>query len=78
VEANEEYNGNGTARRDKFFLRVLIVFGAIMLGFGAAATILAIWGDASDQIILRVVNAMGSMFTGMLGLAVGYLGGRSS
>ena len=62
--------------RDKYFLRILVVFGIIMLCFGTATMVLAIIGHPSDQVIVRLVSAMGAMFSGMLGLSIGYLTGR--
>ena len=38
--------------------------------------ILAICGDPSDQVIYRLLGGFGAMFTGMIGLALGYLSGR--
>lgn len=67
-------NGNGNG--DRYFFRILILFGAIMLGFSLVTVFVAILGDPSDQVIGRMVSAMGSMFTGMLGLTIGYLTGR--
>ncbi len=69
-------NANGNGGRDKSFLRILALFGVILIVFGMVAIALTIWGDPSEKVIFRVIGAMGSMFTGMLGLAVGYLTGR--
>jgi hypothetical protein len=68
-------NGNNGSR-DRTFIRILLIFGTIILLFGLAAVVLTVWGHPSDKVIFRMVGAMGSMFTGLLGLTIGYLTGR--
>lgn len=65
---------NGT--RDTSFLWILTVFGVILVMFGLVAVIVTVWGDPSEKVIFRLIGAMGSMFSGMLGLTIGYLTGR--
>jgi hypothetical protein len=55
----------------------LLIFGSIILAFGLASVVLTVFGHPSDQVIFRMVSAMSSMFTGMLGLTIGYLTGRN-
>lgn len=66
-------NGNG---RDKFFVRVMLILAVIVVLFGAASILLAIYLKPSDPVILRIIGGIGSMFAGLVGLAVGYLSGR--
>jgi hypothetical protein len=69
-------SGNGNGGRDRTFLMILGGFGFLAVCFGGAAMLLIGFGHPSDQVVLRLVTAMGSLFTGMLGLAIGYLTGR--
>ena len=69
-------NGNGNGGRDKTFLIILTILATVMILFGIASMILIAAGEGSDNIALRLINAMGAMFTGLIGLTVGYLTGR--
>ena len=66
-------NGNG---RDKTFIRIIQILAGVMVCFGVATLLLTIFGNPSDQVIFRVLSGFGAMFTGMIGLALGYLSGR--
>jgi len=69
-------SGNNNGQRDHTFLVILCIFGGLMCLFGVLAICLTLWGHPSDKVIYRLINAMGGMFAGMLGLAIGYLTGR--
>ena len=62
--------------RDQTFLYVLGAAFAFLVLFGLAATILAIVGDPSDTVTLRVLGAIGSMFSSIIGLILGYMVGK--
>lgn len=49
---------------------------AVTICFGAAAVILGIYSNPSDPVIIRVIGAFGAMFSGIVGLAIGYISGR--
>ena len=68
-------NGNGSTR-DKVFIRLIVILAVVMIGFGIATLILALEGTPSDRVIFRVLSGFGAMFTGMIGLCLGYLSGR--
>jgi membrane protein DedA with SNARE-associated domain len=62
--------------RDRTFLIILGGLFVFMCLFGIGATILGLVGDASDQVTLRVLGAIGSMFSSVVGLILGYIVGR--
>ena len=66
----------GNGGRDQFFVRMVLILAFVMLCFGVASMLLAIYTDASDPVIMRLIGAFGSMFTGIVGLIVGYVSGR--
>ena len=49
---------------------------AFMFLFGLGAVILALATETSDTVSLRVVGALGGMFSGIVGIAIGYMVGR--
>ena len=71
------FNGGGNNNgRDRTLLRLIMVLAAVMVLFGIATLVLAIAGEPSDKVIFRLISGFGAMFTGMIGLALGYLSGR--
>jgi hypothetical protein len=62
--------------RDRAFVFIIGGLFTFMVCFGIGATILSLTGDPSDQVTLRVVGAIGSMFSSVIGLVLGYLVGR--
>lgn len=63
--------------RDQVFLYVLAGLFVFMLLFGVGVVVLAIVGNPSQTLSLRVVGALGSMFASVVGLVLGYLVGRN-
>ena len=72
---NGPANSNGGAR-DKTFVRTILVLSSVAVLFGFASLVLAIASDPSDAVILRIIGAFGAMFSGIVGLVVGYISGR--
>ena len=70
-------NGGNNNGRDRTFLRLIMVLATVMILFGVATMILAAAGEPSDKVIYRLISGFGAMFTGMIGLALGYLYGAS-
>lgn len=64
--------------RDRAFLWVLGASFAFLLAFGVGATILSLTGNPSDQVSLRAIGAIGSMFSSIIGLILGYMVGRNN
>lgn len=62
--------------RDKTFLVIVGVLFAFLFCFGVGAVVLSITGDPSDQVSLRVISAIGGMFSSVIGVVLGYLVGR--
>jgi biotin transporter BioY len=62
--------------RDRTFLIVIFCLFGFMVMFGIGVTILALFGNPSQTLSLRVLGAIGSMFSAVVGLVIGYLVGR--
>jgi hypothetical protein len=62
--------------RDRTFLIIVAGLFVFMTLFGIGAVILGLTHESSDTVTLRVVGAIGSMFSSMIGLVLGYLVGR--
>ncbi len=63
--------------KDKAFLWIIGGLFCFMTFFGLGAIVLSIIQDPSDQVSLRIVGAIGSMFSSCVGLVLGYLVGRN-
>jgi len=61
--------------RDQIFLRFVRGLFLIMLLFGLGMFIVVLFGD--PNLGLKMLNVFASMFVGVLGLASGYILGRS-
>lgn len=55
------------------FLTIIFVLIGAMLLYGLGTLALAIWGDPSETVVLRIIGGFGAMFSGILGLVAGYL-----
>jgi hypothetical protein len=62
--------------RDRTFLITIGFLFGFMVLFGFGVTMLALFGNPSQTLSLRVVGALGSMFSAVCGLVIGYLVGR--
>jgi len=63
--------------RDRVFLYVLGALFGFMIMFGAGAIIVSLIRDPTEVVTLRVVGALASMFSAVVGLILGYLVGRN-
>ncbi len=61
---------------DRLFKWVILVLGGFMLVFGVGSLILVAINHPSDAIAFRLIGAIGAMFTGVIGLVIGYMTGR--
>jgi len=63
-------------KNDALFLKVMIGLFIILILYGAGMTMVIIYGD--HVIATRLISGFASMFAGILGLAAGYILGRTN
>lgn len=63
--------------RDDLFWRFTLLAVALTSGFGVCMGAAILFG-ASDNVVLRMISALGTMFSAVIGLGSGYLLGAAA
>ena len=64
-------------RRDRLFIQVIHILVGLIVAYGLGITLVMLFVQPDESVVLRFISSFGTIFAGILGLCTGYLIGTS-